>query len=128
MIGPSGVEYTETERLLVQKWRGLRDHVLLQLNSLDAQVISAGRCRFIDQRRRLIPERLRVIELRQLHQLGLFEKLKRADDPRPYPARPESRDAGAGDHDGVRGMETDPEAVGSGEVGLGHFDPAVDPF
>lgn len=70
------MSFTREEQLTVARWRGLKPHVLLEFNALDQKAIDAGRCRFIELRRCLIPDRLRCIELREQHGLTIFEKLR----------------------------------------------------
>lgn len=60
---------------IVRSWRGLSAPVLLQLTELDAQAIARGD-RFAEQRKQASADRLRCIELRKEHGLGLFEKLR----------------------------------------------------
>lgn len=66
---------TEDDCRAVRVNRGLKEHVLLELTELDAGAISRG-CRFSKSRMQASTDRLRCIQLRKEHGLGLFDKLR----------------------------------------------------
>lgn len=68
--------YTDEDRLLLNRWRGLGDSVLEQLCSLDERAISLG-CRFSEKRRGLTEDRRLAIETRARLGVDHMERLPR---------------------------------------------------
>lgn len=64
-------DYTDEERQAVNRWRGVRDSVLRELNALDSRAIEAGSCRFVSERGLNIKTRDKVIAARA--RLGIDE-------------------------------------------------------
>lgn len=73
--------HTEMDRLCVNRWRGMPDNLLLELNGLDQLALDQGLRRFRETRVANIADRLRCIELRKTHDLHLLQKLPRVLSP-----------------------------------------------
>jgi hypothetical protein len=73
------IPYTDQDRLCLNRYRGLPEKIMLELNDLDEHAIGRD-CRFSEKRRQQIPDRLRALELRRAHGLGPLDKLKRIEE------------------------------------------------